>query len=44
VARDRYREIYEAFRWDVPADFNIAAWTCRRWAGDASRVALEWED
>jgi acetyl-CoA synthetase len=44
VARDRYREIYDAFRWDVPADFNIAQWACRRWAGDASRVALEWED
>jgi acetyl-CoA synthetase len=44
LARDRYRKVYEAFRWDVPADFNIAAWTCRRWAGDASRIALEWED
>ena len=44
MARDRYRRLYEAFRWDVPADFNIAAWTCRRWAGDPGRVALRWED
>ncbi|HST02691.1 MAG TPA: AMP-binding protein [Usitatibacter sp.] len=43
MARDRYREIYDAFRWDVPADFNIARWACRRWADAASRVALEWE-
>ncbi len=42
--RDRYREIYSSFRWDVPADFNIAQWTCRRWAADGSRVALLWED
>ncbi|MFZ3321208.1 MAG: AMP-binding protein [Usitatibacter sp.] len=42
--RDRYREIYSSFRWDVPPDFNIARWTCRRWAGDRARVALVWED
>ena len=44
MAHDRYREIYDAFRWNVPADFNIAQWACRRWADDPSRVALEWED
>ena len=44
MARDRYREIYDTFRWNVPADFNIAQWACRRWADDATRVALEWED
>ncbi|HEX4330690.1 MAG TPA: AMP-binding protein [Usitatibacter sp.] len=44
MARDRYREIYEAFRWQVPADFNIAQWACRRWADDPARVALDWED
>ena len=41
---DRWREAWEGFRWNVPADFNIAHWTCRRWAGDAGRIALLWED
>ena len=41
---DRYREVYEAFRWNVPADFNIAHWACRRWAGDRDRIALHWDD
>ena len=43
LAPDRYREAYEGFRWRVPADFNIAHWACRRWAGQG-RVALAWED
>ncbi|HUL92943.1 MAG TPA: AMP-binding protein [Burkholderiales bacterium] len=42
--QDRYREIYNAFRWDVPARFNIGAACCSRHAGDRSRVALYWED
>ena len=41
---DRYREIYEGFRWQVPADFNITQWACRRWAKDRHRFALYWED
>ena len=41
---DRYREVYESFRWDVPADFNITQWACRRWAADPHRLALHWED
>jgi acetyl-CoA synthetase len=41
---DRYREVYDSFRWNVPADFNIAQWACRRWAADDGRVALLWED
>jgi acetyl-CoA synthetase len=41
---DRHREIYEAFRWRVPADFNIAQACCRRWATDPQRRALLWED
>ena len=41
---DRYREVYEGFRWNVPADFNIAQWACRRWAKDRHRLALYWED
>ena len=39
---DRYREVYEGFRWQVPRRFNIAHYACRRWAGE--RVALHWED
>ena len=42
--RDRYREIYDNFRWEVPERFNIAEACCRRHAHDASRVALHWED
>jgi acetyl-CoA synthetase len=42
--RDRYREIYDAFRWEVPARFNIAVACCRRHAADRDRVALRWED
>jgi acetyl-CoA synthetase len=41
---DRYREIYEAFRWNVPAEFNIAQWACRRWSKDRHRLAMHWED
>jgi acetyl-CoA synthetase len=43
-AHDRYREIYDSFRWEVPARFNIAQACCRRHAADAARVALFWED
>jgi acetyl-CoA synthetase len=41
---DRYREAYHGFRWNVPADFNIAHWACRRWAAERHRLALYWED
>jgi acetyl-CoA synthetase len=41
---DRHREICAAFRWNVPADFNIARWACRRWCADPLRLALKWED
>ena len=44
MSADRYREVYEGFRWQVPADFNIARWACTRWAADPARVALHWED
>ncbi|HEY6862266.1 MAG TPA: AMP-binding protein [Burkholderiales bacterium] len=44
AAPDRYREVYDSFRWEVPARFNIAHACCRRHAGDAARVALLWED
>lgn len=35
-----YREIYDAFRWNVPQRFNIATACCDRWAADPDRVAL----
>ncbi|MBM3346225.1 MAG: AMP-binding protein [Betaproteobacteria bacterium] len=41
---DRYREIYDAFRWEVPARFNMAHACCRRHADDSGRIALYWED
>jgi len=41
--KDRYREIYDAFRWRVPAEFNLTDWTCRRWAA-GERLAVRWED
>ncbi|HEX4883143.1 MAG TPA: AMP-binding protein, partial [Casimicrobiaceae bacterium] len=41
---DRYAELHAAWRWDVPAVFNIAQATCGRWAADRTRFALYWED
>jgi len=41
---DRYREVYESFRWNVPPDFNIAQYACARWASERERFALYWED
>ena len=42
--QDRYEEIYRAFRWDVPARYNIARACCGQWAPDRARFALYWED
>jgi acetyl-CoA synthetase len=42
--RDRYREAYEGFRWEVPARFNVAHYCCDRWATERHRLALYWED
>jgi acetyl-CoA synthetase len=41
---DRYAEIRRAFRWNVPASFNIGQACCGRWAADRARFALYWED
>jgi acetyl-CoA synthetase len=41
---DRYAEICGAFRWNVPASFNIAQACSTRWAGDRARFAMYWED
>jgi acetyl-CoA synthetase len=44
MPRDRYRQIYDDFRWHVPAEFNIAEVCGRRWAAETSRIALYTED
>src|ERR1700741_1936032 len=41
---DRYAELYRAFRWSVPARYNMAQACCGQWAGDRNRFALYWED
>jgi acetyl-CoA synthetase len=41
---DRYAELYDGFRWQVPGHYNIAQACCGQWAADASRRALYWED
>jgi acetyl-CoA synthetase len=41
---DHYREIYDSFRWHVPAEFNIAEVCGRRWVAESSRIALYTED
>ncbi len=32
MAEDRYEQLHGAFRWQVPADFNVAEACCGRWA------------
>ena len=39
-----YEEIYAKFSWDIPEYFNIADGVCDRWAADADRVAMIYED
>ena len=41
---DRYQELYQQFRWNVPQNFNIARACCGQWAEERSRFALYWED
>src|SRR6478672_10409031 len=41
---EQYRALYDNFRWQVPAEFNIADVCCARWAADPSRVAIHYED
>ncbi len=41
---DRYEVIHAAFRWEVPADFNLAEACCARWArATPQAVAIRWE-
>ena len=41
---DRYASLYQEFRWNVPAIFNIADVCCARWATDPKRIAIHYED
>ncbi|SOZ50112.1 putative AMP-dependent synthetase and ligase [Cupriavidus taiwanensis] len=36
--RDDYRALYESFRWEIPAQFNIAEACCGRWARDPTTM------
>ena len=41
---DRYAALHAGFRWQVPADFNIAEVCCTRWARDTpDAVAIRFE-
>ena len=42
-ARD-YAQLHNSFRWQVPAQYNIAQQCCGRWAADRGRFALYYED
>lgn len=42
--QDRYDELYRKHRWEVPQRYNIARDCCGKWAAEADRVALYWED
>jgi len=39
-----YTQLHDSFRWQVPAQYNIAHECCGRWAGERSRLALYYED
>ncbi len=44
---DNYAALYQAFRWKVPTELNIAEVCCTRWAKDNSsseRIAMYYED
>ena len=43
TAIDRYRQARDAFRWQVPARFNIGVDACDRWARGDGRLALIFE-
>lgn len=38
MAADRYAQLHAAFRWQVPADFNIAEACCGRWARETPKA------
>ncbi|MGV8892265.1 MAG: acyl-CoA synthetase [Burkholderiaceae bacterium] len=44
---DNYAALYQAFRWEVPTELNIAEVCCTRWARDSNsseRIAMYYED
>lgn len=41
---DSYEALYEAFSWEVPEQFNIAAYVCDRWADEPDRTAIYYEN
>ena len=41
---ESYDELLARFRWNIPADYNIATWCCDRHAGDPDKIALIYED
>jgi acetyl-CoA synthetase len=41
---DQYPKLYRDFRWQVPKHFNIAQVCCDRWARDARRTAILYEE
>ena len=41
---ERYRQLYDEFRWAVPEHFNLAEVCCRRWTEKPQRIALYLED
>ncbi|MDR7331297.1 AMP-binding protein [Roseateles asaccharophilus] len=44
MAADRYEALHAAFRWQVPADFNIAEACCGRWARDTPKATAVYFD
>ena len=44
MSQDRYREICDAFHWQVPPRFNMAWECCGRWARERHRFAMYYED
>ncbi|MBK1713798.1 acyl-CoA synthetase [Rubrivivax gelatinosus] len=41
--RDAHEQLHQAWRWQVPPDFNLAHACCTRWAA-SGRNAIRWED
>lgn len=39
-ARADYETTYQAFRWKIPAEYNIGVDTCDKWADGSGRLAL----
>ena len=44
MGTDRYREICDAFHWQVPPRFNMGWECCGRWARERHRFAMYYED